>query len=192
MAKCTIDGCVGDIQAAGLCPKHYRKKRLYGDPLVSRQVQHHGVTLSERFWMSVRTGTGCWEWTAGRDPNGYGRIAVDALPMLAHRLSWEIARGVKLTLDQHVMHECDNPSCVRPSHLRLGNQAANMADKMAKGRHVYGTSRGVDHGCAKLTEADVLEIRASADKGTDLAARFGVSTSQISDIRNLRVWKHLD
>ncbi len=192
MAKCKIDGCSKEAQAVGLCPAHYRKKRLYGDPLVSKQIQHHGITLLERFWASVQTGAGCWEWVAGRDPNGYGRINVDTYPMLAHRLAYEFAHSVKLTPSQHIMHECDNPSCVKPSHLRLGNQAANMADKMAKGRHAYGVSRGVNHGCAKLTEADVLEIRASAGKGTDLAAKFKVSTSQISDIRNLRVWKHLE
>jgi hypothetical protein len=45
---------------------------------------------------------------------------------------------------------------------------------------------------AKLTEEQVREIRVSREKGTDLAAQYGVSTTQISDIRNWRSWKHLD
>lgn len=192
MTKCSVEGCGKAVLGRGWCAMHYRRWRKNGDPLAIRQVQHHGVSLEERFWISVQTGVGCWDWTAGRDPSGYGRIAVDAYPMLAHRLSWEIAHGVKLTPDQHVMHECDNPSCVRPSHLRLGNQTANMADKMMKGRHAYGTSRGINHGCAKLTEDQVRAIRASALTGVQLAKDYGVSPTQISDIRNRRVWKHLD
>ena len=193
MKTCKIEGCEKHIMGRGFCSAHYAKWQKYGDPLVTKQVQHHGLPLAERFLLGVAPlGDGCWEWQSGKDPNGYGRIGVDGTPMLAHRLSYEFAHGVKLTPAQHVLHKCDNPSCVRPSHLMMGDHAANMADKMTKGRHVYGTSRGERHGCAKLTEADVLAIRASAETGVHLAKVYGVSTTQISDIRNRRAWKHLD
>lgn len=192
MAKCSIDGCSRPLQARGWCAAHYAKWKKYGDPLVVKQAQMHGVSLLERFVANVKVGPLCWEWASFKDPKGYGRISINEVPILAHRLSYEFTHGVKLTPDQHVMHTCDNPGCVRPSHLQLGDQAANMADKMKKGRHVYGTSKGEAHGGAKLTEAVVRDIRASADTGVALAARYGISTTQVSDIRRRRVWRHLD
>lgn len=36
--------------------------------------------------------------------------------------------------EQHVLHECDTPLCVRFSHLFLGSNDDNIADKTAKGR----------------------------------------------------------
>ncbi|MBY6005380.1 HNH endonuclease [Salipiger bermudensis] len=190
MKTCKIEGCNKPKFGRGWCSKHYAKWRKYGDPTVVRQNQAHGLCEFERFWMNVSVSEGCWEWTAGKDPNGYGRFAIKETPNLAHRVSWRLAHGEDPG-PKHVLHSCDNPGCVRPSHLRLGTHDDNMADKMSRGRHVYGTSKGEAHGCSKLTAAQVLEIRASADTGVNLSKRFGVSTTQISDIRNRRVWKHL-
>jgi len=52
--------------------------------------------------------------------------------------------------------------------------------------------RGERHHEAKLTEADVLEIRSLRPAVTlvELAARFGVSTTNISDAANGKTWKH--
>jgi hypothetical protein len=52
-----------------------------------------------------------------------------------------------------------------------------------------------DHGHAKLTEEQVLEIRALAKEGAirhiDIASRFGVSRSLISLIHSRNIWSHL-
>ena len=85
------------------------------------------------------------------------------------------------------MHTCDNPPCCNPQHLVLGTTMSNIQDKIRKGR----MKRCAEHGSAKLTWADVLEIRAlypqmSQDR---LAARFGVSQPSISaSLRNI-TWK---
>jgi len=192
MKTCKIDGCERPAKGRGWCTTHWARWRKYGDPLAVRQVQHHGLSLKERFWINVQQGSGCWEWQGYKDPNGYGRLNVNNVPKLAHRLSWEIEHNVTLSPQEHVCHKCDNPSCVRPSHLFIGDHAANMADKMNKGRHVYGIGQGEAHGCSKLTENDIRAIRSSAETGVALARQYGVSTTNISDIRNRRIWRHVE
>src|SRR5215831_7021758 len=94
----------------------------------------------ERFWSHVSKADGCWEWTAYRDPAGYGRLGAGSKKagvILAHRFSWIIHFG-PIPEGIHVCHHCDNPPCVRPEHLFLGSNADNHADMRAKGRSNYG------------------------------------------------------
>lgn len=88
-----------------------------------------------RFWKQVDMGKECWEWTGCLNSNGYGSISVPdkPSPVMAHRFSYEMANGL-IPLGMFVCHHCDNPKCVRPSHLFLGDQRANLADAKAKGR----------------------------------------------------------
>lgn len=189
--KCTIEGCDKRLHSRGYCTAHYAKWRKYGDPLVVRQAQLHGATIADRFNAYVGDrGAGCWEWAGSRDPNGYGRLNIGGTPALAHRVSWELNFG-PITSADHICHRCDNPSCVRPEHLFKGDYLMNTADKMAKKRHRYGVSRGADHGCAKLTEADVREIRRIGRPLRQHAERYGISTTQVWDIINRRSWRHI-
>lgn len=92
-----------------------------------------------RFWAKVAKGDGCWEWTAGK-AYGYGRFCVrHGHVMHAHRYSYELRFG-EIPLGMNVLHRCDNPGCVRPSHLFLGRQLENVRDMMAKGRARFGAA----------------------------------------------------
>lgn len=89
--------------------------------------------VEDRFWDKVRKGEGCWEWT-GALTQGYGVINLGTGKgvMRAHRLSYEINVGPVGGL--WVLHKCDNPPCVRPDHLFLGDVQANNQDMLGKGR----------------------------------------------------------
>lgn len=122
-----------------------------------------------------------------------------------HRFSWEYHHGRPIPDGLWVLHRCDNRPCVNPEHLFLGTAAENNKDCAAKGRtqkgerhaesHQAGRLRGDDHGSAKLTSQQVLEIRERYSTGhislTQLGRDYGVSTSLVSLIVNRKLWAHL-
>lgn len=143
----------------------------------------------------TRVPFGCWEWDGLRftKRGGYGSFTCRPLGVInqrAHRVSYQISHACNLLRSQHVLHRCDNPACVRPNHLFLGDQARNMEDKVSKNRQNIGQ----DHGRSKLSELQVLEIIrrvSSGERSRKIARDFGISEATISDIKWGRSWAHL-
>jgi hypothetical protein len=77
----------------------------------------------------------CFEWELARDKDGYGVVRRGGRTRRAHREMWEQVNG-PIPDGMVLLHSCDNPPCIRLSHLSLGTQAENVADMIAKGRHV--------------------------------------------------------
>jgi hypothetical protein len=52
------------------------------------------VPVEDRFWekVAISDDDSCWEWT-GWKAKGYGRIKVEGVKKLAHRVSWELKYG---------------------------------------------------------------------------------------------------
>jgi hypothetical protein len=149
-------------------------------------------SLEDRFWPMVsRSDRGCWEWV-GSKVNGYGRLnsgGRNGTSLIASRVSYELNVG-PIPAGFHICHTCDNPSCVKPSHLFLGTDAANTEDKVRKERQPKGTV----HWKAVLDEEKVREIRYLRSEGwalKSIARIFGISKETVSAIARRKRWGHV-
>ena len=145
----------------------------------------------KRFWDKVQKTEGCWLWTASKCRDGYGYFAFDGRLQKAHRVCYQLTRGRPIPAGAWVLHACDNPSCVRPSHLWLGNNRLNSLDRERKGRGrpPYGERNGL----TSLTNKDADEIRrrvAAGEKQCVLVKEYGTSPRGVSNIVNNITFAH--
>jgi hypothetical protein len=190
----------------------YRKKNRHGNPslsfqcitcekkrggerwkrvFASRPKLSFEAKLSARFLKFVDKQDGpvpphqpslgpCLLWRGAKARKGYGKLSVCNRPRVATHVAWFLETG-EWPRDQ-VLHKCDNPSCVRRSHLFEGDNAANIADCVAKGR--MGNRFGAER-LTKLSNDDVRLIRlrvANGEKHASVASTFNVNSRTISKI----------
>lgn len=130
----------------------------------------------ERFWIKVAVPTDrslCWLWTAALGSDGYGQYG----EYRAHRMAWYLTHGT-IPDGLHVLHKCDNPPCVNPSHLFMGTHANNMLDRSVKGRANRSFNRTVSD--EALQRIPLLYGSGKAQK--DIAVEVGVSAYVVSQV----------
>ena len=122
---------------------------------------------------------------------------------MKHRKAYCQANGLSISdiAGKVVRHTCDNPRCINPDHLEIGDQSDNMQDCVQRGRHANNLRnfdhtnrrRGEDNPAAKLTAEDVADIRAKWSSGwtqTEIARQYGVRQAHISRIVNNKIWRN--
>ncbi|WAJ27560.1 HNH endonuclease [Antarcticirhabdus aurantiaca] len=186
---CSVSGCSRKVKARQLCDAHYKRMKRHGDALAGHASP--GVPLR---WLIETALTckheACLSWPFADAGNGYGRVFIDGKSKYAHRVVCEMAHGSAPSDGMDAAHSCGKGhlGCVNPGHLSWKTRAGNFADKL-----IHGTdNRGERHLQAKLTEADVLEIRKAAASGgqsqREISERYGVSQAAVSDIIRNRSW----
>lgn len=147
--------------------------------------------VSDRFWAKVDLQSeGCWNWLASKNRKGYGRFSVGRQYITASRMSWFLYHNELLPPEVQVCHKCDNPACVRPSHLFAASNFVNQRDMCNKKRQAKGGAIGI----AKLDDLRVMAIRQARADGqtcTVLAKAYGVTISTIWMICLGLTWTHL-
>jgi hypothetical protein len=139
MIICTVEGCDNKNNAQGMCAMHYQRVVRTGTTDAP-----HIPTAPERFWKKVNKTAGCWNWTAYKNPLGYGAFSSPSGSRQAHRYSYELANG-PIPEGMVIDHICHSPSCVNPDHLRACTQKQNMehragAQKNNKSSGVLGVT----------------------------------------------------
>lgn len=95
-----------------------------------------------------------------------------------HRLAYRLFVGSILS-GSMVLHRCGNLACINPHHLYLGNAQQNALDRQMHGN----TLTSVRLPQTKLSDQDVVAIRASSESCMELAKRYGMSRSYVWCIR---------
>jgi len=113
---------------------------------------------------------------------GYTKVSWFGKQVRLHRLVYCLINGISLEeiKDKLVLHSCDNPRCVDPTHLRLGTHKENMEDKVFRKR---------THN-RKFSEDEVNSIRQNVDQLTQqqFACLFGVTPLTISKIQHRKTY----
>jgi hypothetical protein len=176
------------MKCSGNRPHHLHGRRLNapGTP-----PKHTIMSDEQIFWSNVKTVTAkCWFCHANK--NRYGGVRTSKGRMSMHRLSWEIHFG-SIPDGLFVLHRCDTPACVNPSHLFLGDHDSNMADRQSKHRQ----PKGEDQGASLLTASQVLEIRSLYSECPKrgilkaLSEQYKVTRQCIWLIVHRKNWKHI-
>ena len=153
-------------------------------------------TMEERFFekFKVNDANGCWEWTAYKDKDGYGRFKSKQ----AHRFAYLFLNG-KDPGKKLVCHTCDNPACVNPLHLFLGSVKDNSEDMVKKGRSLKGAKNPFNKHDPKIIRLCVEMMkrhppsRTGPMKGVQmfLSRWLNISQPQVSKIYLKQAWDSL-
>jgi hypothetical protein len=151
-----------------------------------------GLTLEYFFERSIpEPNSGCWLWEGALYWNGYAALNIRGRVVRAHRACLklrlpDLARGID------ACHSCDVRSCVNPDHIFAGTRRDNMQDCKRKGRfHFLVNLPGEACRNSKLTNEEVLAIRADPRSSRAIAATYSVSKGTVLQIRARKIWRHL-
>ncbi len=100
--------------------------------------------LQKRFWSKVSgVGDDCWIWMGRVGNKGYGQFAFRQRPVNAHRMAYVLTIG-EIPEGLWILHRCDTPLCVNPTHLRTGTRSDNVADMVKRKRNSGPHKRVID------------------------------------------------
>ncbi len=144
--------------------------------------------------LKVNEETGCHEWQgAVGGKNDYPSMHYRQRTRRATRVMYALTYG-EIPKGMFVCHSCDNPQCVNPDHLFLGNQKRNMRDAVIKGRVKVPGLKGEDHGNAVFTNEEVIRYRKEYQAGRKLAsiiAESGFTRSTVQRMLAGRTYSNL-
>lgn len=174
------------------CEKEFIPKNRYGKNLFCSnkcKIEARSTDPIERLWKGVKKTNFCWAWEGASNSFGHGQMSIKGKKVYVHRLSYEIYFG-NIPDGFYVCHTCDNPACVKPTHLYIGTIKDNVSDCHKKGR--FKPLLGSKNPKTKLSKDHVEEIRclyeSSSISQIQLARKYGVSQTAVSAILRNKTW----
>lgn len=133
------------------------------------------------------------------EPDGYLRVmfldGTERKKVGAHRIVWMVSNKADIPDAMEINHRDGDKGHNEPSNLELVTRSENVKHAI----HVLGrrpkAQDGTDNSAAKLTEPQVMEIRALWDAKAmsqrQIAERFSLKQSTVHCIVARKTWKHL-
>lgn len=164
------------------------------------------MLIAERFWIKVKETDTCWLWTAGKtgkkgNKGGYGQFGVRGKTRYAHHIAYILANHLPLEAQLYLCHSCDNPACVYPAHLEVGNDKLNATHMMERGRGrgqfqkgQKATGKPFQKGLTPpktlITKeiADDIKERLRHESATIIAKDLGLSRHIVYNIKYGKCW----
>ncbi len=157
-----------------------------------REVPKHPgywVASDGTVWSDRGRRSKAWYQIGTKSSCGYYYVILTWRPVLVHRLILEIFVG-PCPEGMCACHFDDDPKNNALSNLRWGTPQDNTDDKIRNNQQPRGSS----HCKAKLTENDVMVLRAAYQNGENISAharRLGISCSAAHAAAQGTNWKHL-
>lgn len=128
------------------------------------------------------------------DADGYTRIRYNGKHERLFRILYMKQYG-EIQNGMVIRHKCDNPWCCNIEHLEIGTRKDNVKDMIERNRDAYHKprekTRGENNVSCKLTEQQVEEIYLSELSYKKLGKMYGVSATNIRNIKKKLQWKWL-
>lgn len=216
---CSIPGCSKKAitRAEPLCSAHYSRKQRWGSPLASAPSVPKGHSLPGETWLPVQG------YETNYEVSSLGRIrslnasrnyqAGHIMAPSSNRYGYYVvnlrrdgtSHGVslhRLVAKAFIPNPQQLPQVNHKNGVKTDNRVQNLEWVSARQniRHRFDTLKhsghvGESHPAHKLTERDVVDIRARYAAGgirqVDLANQYGVTASAISAIICRTKWKHV-
>lgn len=162
--------------------QQYRKRHK---PLSQLTKEYVKKIMRER--PVVDKNTGCWNFEKSLDRYGYPIINIGGKSYRGHRLSyWAHQIDDRFELKnskQHILHKCDNPACVNPEHLELGDHLTNMKDKVKKGRQAKGSTK-----CTQEQAIEIIKLIQRGFQNVFIANKLKIDPVIVSQVRSRRLY----
>jgi hypothetical protein len=104
----------------------FRRRRFNDSDLLACHLRSLRARLQQD--ILVNNESGCWEWQAGANAEGYGYLTHQGVLYRAHRAAW-LAYCGPIPKGMLVCHRCDNPPCCNPDHLFIDTDWGNVPIK---------------------------------------------------------------
>lgn len=134
--------------------------------------------------------SGCWLWLGKLNGHGYGVLNYQQKTHRAHRFMYERHVG-PIPDGLNILHSCDTPSCVNPSHLSPGTQSENMAQMYARRRKTVVRVSGEKSPHAKMSAETAEKIRQMVKAGVKtrhIMRELPVTRGQVNGIKTGKCW----